>query len=116
MNQIIITSLIISLVLTFILETGFYLAVFNKKCTGKDLLLVVLVNIITNPVVVLSYWLATLYTDLNAVIIIVPLEVFAILTEGYYYKKYGQNFKRPFLFSLAANLFSYGTGLLIQQI
>jgi len=109
-----LTALAISLILTLALETGFFFV--TGKRDKKDLLLVILVNIITNPVVVMIYWLTMLHTDLNAVIIIIPLEVFAVLTEGYHYKKYGSSFKRPYLFSLAANIFSYGTGMLIQFI
>ncbi|MCL1823607.1 MAG: hypothetical protein FWG44_05335 [Oscillospiraceae bacterium] len=116
MSKTIIISLIISLTLTLFLETGFYLIVYIKKYNLKDLLLVVLVNIITNPVVVLTYWLMTRYTGFNPVIVIIPLEISAVLTEGYYYKRYGQFFKKPFLFSLAANGFSYATGLFIQFI
>ncbi|MCL1896486.1 MAG: hypothetical protein FWG03_08070 [Clostridiales bacterium] len=83
---------------------------------AKDLLLVVLVNVITNPVVVLLYWLAAAYTEWNAIIILIPLELFAVLFEGCYYKKYGKGFKRPYLFSAAANMFSFWMGMLIQSI
>ena len=107
-----LTALVISLALTLALETGFFL--LSGKRNKKDLLLLLFVNIITNPVVVLTYRLAVLYTDCNAVTIIIPLEVLAVLIEGRYFKKYGRDFKRPYLFSLAANIFSYGTGLLIQ--
>jgi len=107
-----LTALGISLALTLALETGFFLLLGKRN--KKDLLLLLLVNVLTNPVVVLTYWLAVLYTAWNAVIIIIPLEVLAMLIEGRYYKKYGCDFKHPYLFSLAANIFSYGTGLLIQ--
>jgi len=109
-----LAALAISLVLTLALETGFFFV--TGKRDKKDLLLVILANIITNPVVVLTYWLTVLHTDLNTVIIIIPLEVFAVVTEGYHYKKFGRSFRRPYLFSLAANIFSYGTGVLIQFI
>lgn len=109
-----IESLAISLALTLALETVFYL-LFGKR-NKKDLLLVALVNILTNPAVVLIYWLAVLRAGWNSVIVTIPLEALAILTEGYYYKKYSADFKRPYLFSLAANVFSYGTGVLIQII
>jgi hypothetical protein len=112
MSGKLINSLIISLVLTVALETSFFLIIGKRN--KKDLLLVVMVNIITNPVVVLLYWLAALYTDWNGAIIKVPLELFAVLAEGYYYKKNGNDFKRPYLFSTAANMFSYWTGVLIQ--
>jgi hypothetical protein len=75
-----------------------------------------MVNVLTNPVVVLLYWLAHFFTNWNAIIVLVPLEAFAVLTEGYYYRKHGQGFKRPFLFSLAANAFSLTLGFLIQRL
>jgi len=106
-------ALVISLILTLILEAGFYLLVGKRN--KKDLLLLVMVNIITNPVVVLSYWLAVLYMNWNPVLTVISLELGAILVEGFYYKKYGQDFKRPYLFSAAANTFSYGTGVLLQR-
>jgi len=113
MNPLIF-ALVFSLALTIIIEAVFLFLSAVGKRDKKDLLLVVLVNIITNPVVVLTYWLAVLYTGLNVILIIIPLEAFAVLTEGYYYKKYGRSFKRPYLFSLTANMLSYGAGLLIQ--
>ena len=109
-----LTSLGLSLALTLVLEAGFFLLVGKRD--KKDLLLLLLVNILTNPVVVLSFWLTTRYTGWNPVLVIIPLELFAVLTEGYYYKKYGQSFKHPFLFSLAANAFSFGVGQLIQLL
>lgn len=113
--SVVITSLAVSLLLTLIFEIGFYFAVKNRTCNKKDLLLLVLVNVITNPVVVSVYWFVRLYTDWNVYLAIVPLEVGAVLVEGWYYKKYGQGFKRPYIFSLFANGFSYGLGFLIQM-
>ena len=117
MNQALINSLVLSLLLTVALEIGFFILIsrlFTNKRDKKDFLLVILVNVLTNPVVVLLYWLAALYTNWNIVIVLLPLELFAIFTEGYYYKKYSSGFRRPYLFSVAANVFSFGTGLLIQ--
>ena len=112
MTPALLSALAISLILTLVLEAGFFLLIGLRN--KKDLLLLLLVNIITNPVVVLTYWLVVLYTKWDAVMIIMPLEALAVLIEGRYYKKYGCDFKRPYLFSLAANIFSYGAGLLIQ--
>lgn len=114
MNREMLVALAISLVSTLVLEIGFFFIVGKRN--KKDLLLVVLVNVLTNPVVVLLYWLAVLYTDWNKTIVKIPLELFAILTEGYYYMKYGQSFKRPFIFSLAANAFSLSISILLQQL
>jgi hypothetical protein len=109
-----VRALVVSLILTILFEAGIFLLIGKRK--KKDLLLVMLVNVITNPVVVLSYWLAVLYTNWNHVLVTMLLELFAVLTEGYYYKKYGQDFGRPYLFSAAANAFSFGTGVLLQII
>lgn len=112
MSEALLTTLVVSLTLTLILETGLFLLIGKRD--KKDLLLVVMVNILTNPVVVLLYWLMALRTSWNRVIVIVPLEIFAVLIEGYYYKKYGRKFKNPYLFSFSANMFSYWIGVLIQ--
>ena len=112
-NSELLFALAVSLILTLALETGFFLLIGRRN--KKDLLLVVLANIITNPAVVLLYWLAVLYTDWNHAIIKMPLEIFAVLTEGYYYGRYGKDFKHPYLFSVAANAFSFGIGFIFQK-
>ena len=111
LSRTILVSLAISLALTLILETGFYL-LFGKR-NKKDLLLVIMVNVLTNPVVVLLYWLALLYTNWDTSVVLIPLEVSAVVVEGCYFWKYGLRFRRPFLFSIAANAFSFiaGAGL-----
>jgi len=114
MIQALLTALTISLMLTLVLEAGFFL--LTGKRDKKDLLLVLLVNVLTNPVVVLSYWLVLLLTEWNAIIAFIPLELFAVLVEGYYYKKYGRDFKHPYLFSLTANMLSFWMGVLIQYL
>lgn len=112
MNLSLFIALGISLASTLALEVGFFLIVGKRN--KRDLLLVIMVNVLTNPAVVLLYWLAYLYTDWNATIVKIPLELAAILVEGIYYKKYGESFKRPFIFSLAANAFSFTIGAVAQ--
>ena len=114
MNLTLPLSLALSLVLTILFEAGFFL--LAGKRNRKDLLLLLLVNVLTNPVVVLLFWLAVFYLDWNTYVVLVPLELFAVLTEGYYYKKYGLSFRRPYLFSLLANAISFGMGELIQLL
>jgi len=113
MSNNILIALGISLLLTLLLEVGFYLAVCKRN--KKDLLLVVLVNMLTNPIVVLLYWMMYWYTNWNTTVIKIPLELFAIVVEGLYYKKYSAEVKRPLIFSLSANIFSFSTGVLLQQ-
>ena len=114
MERALLIALSVSLALTVTLESGFFL--LTGKRNKKDLLLVALVNVMTNPAVLLLYWLAVSYSGFNWIITIAVLEVLAVLTEGYIYKKHGQDFKRPYGFSLFANMFSYGTGVLLQMI
>ena len=114
MSGELIFALAISLVLTMALEAGFFFLAGKKN--KKDLLLLVMVNILTNPAVVVLYWLMVSHTDWHRDIIKVPLEIFAVLTEGYYYKKYGKDFKHPYLFSGAANAFSFLVGAIIQNV
>ena len=110
----IITSLAISLGLTLLFESIFFFIVGKRN--KKDLLLVILVNTLTNPIVVLFYWIAYYCPNLNQHIALIPLEIFAILTEGFIYSRYAQSINRPYLFSLAANLFSFSLGFILQLI
>ncbi len=107
-----IQSLIISLLLTLLLESIF---AFVVGVRGKmDYLLLVLVNLLTNPLVVLLYSLSLLFIPFTGIWVQLILEAMAVMTEGIYYKKYAISIKRPFLFSLCINGFSYGVGLLIN--
>ena len=108
-----ILTLLISLGLTLFLEILFCI-VFRIRSI-RDLTLVVLVNILTNPPVVLLNNILSRKTELSPILIIVILELLAILIEGLYYKRYSAKIKRPFLFSLGANSFSFLIGLVIQQ-
>ncbi|MCL2323385.1 MAG: hypothetical protein FWC47_14935 [Oscillospiraceae bacterium] len=114
MNQNLISALAISLILTEVFEIGFFFLIGKRN--KKDMMLLVLVNVLTNPAVVLIYWMVFLYTDWNTVVTKILLEVSVVLIEGYYYKKFGQDFKHPFIFSAAANGFSYGMGVLLNNL
>ncbi len=107
-------SMGLSLILTLVLELCFgYLCRIRDK---KDIVLLVLVNIITNPLVVMSYYMIVHYSHINRIAVVMVLELMAILTEGYYYKTYGNVFRRPILFALFANVFSYGIGQLLNTL
>lgn len=109
-----IWTLLISLGLTIALEVIFCL-IFKLRGT-YNFSLVVLVNILTNPPVVLLNHLLRQNTDLPWVLIVLVLEITAVLVEGQYYRRYAEDIRRPFLFSLGANTFSYFSGLLITYI
>ncbi|MCL2179116.1 MAG: hypothetical protein FWC28_03340 [Proteobacteria bacterium] len=110
MSTQLLAALGISLLATLVLEVGFFW-LMGKRHLG-DLRLLVLVNVLTNPIVVLLYWWAHPYMGRSPTL---GLELFAIVVEGCYYRKYGRDFKRPFLFSAAANVFSFGLGALFQR-
>jgi CHASE2 domain-containing sensor protein len=107
-------SLGMSLLLTLVLELciGYLYGIREKK----DFVLLALVNILTNPLVVMSYYLVVHYSHINRIAIVIVLELSAILTEGYYYRTYGKTFSHPMLFALCANLFSFSIGQLLNTL
>lgn len=103
-------SLAVSLGLTLVFELGFALLL---KIRGRDLVLVVLVNFLTNPPVVLLSAFFSQRTNLLPALYVLPLEIAAVLIEAVCYKYRATGIKKPLLFSLGANAFSYGLGLMI---
>ena len=100
-------SLLLSLGVTEIIECAFALSL---KQRGKALLLCALVNLITNPPVVLLQRLLG-----GGWMLVAGLELAVVAAEGLLYR-YSGLFKRPFLFSLTANALSFSLGLLINQL
>lgn len=114
MGAYIIETMMISLLLTLLVEELFLLAVGIRK--KEDLLLVLLVNVLTNPMVVFLYQAADYYLMVDMRIVTVFLETAAILVEAGYYAKYSRSIRQPLLISAAANLLSYGIGKWISMI
>lgn len=83
----------------------------------KDILNVILVNIMTNPLVV-SILMYIIYNRLfNTTISIIILEILVILTEGFAYKKVLTFDKiNPYVLSLILNISSYFIGGLLNNI
>lgn len=71
----------------------------------RDLLLLVLVNVLTNPAAVL------LHTLFSGRLVTAALELGVVALEGLCYEKLGSAVRRPWLFSLCANAFSFCLGL-----
>ena len=106
-------SLALSLGLTLLLEIPAALILGLRR--KEDILLVGLVNILTNPIIVLILNLFFIFTASPPPwFLILPLEVFAVLTEGFIYQK-GLSYRRihPFFLSLILNGISYFGGLLL---
>jgi hypothetical protein len=113
MGAYIIESMMISLVLTLLIEELFVLIIGIRR--KEDLLLVLLVNILTNPVVVFLYQAANYYLKADMRIITVFLEAAAIFAEAGYYAKYSRNIRHPLLVSVGANVISFGIGEWIRN-
>ncbi len=103
-----ISTIIIELILVLILK------VKNKK----DILNILLVNTLTNPLLVcISAFIKYFYGISTYNICILFLELIAILIEGYIYKKYlDYNKINGYLLSIILNVSSYSLGFLINGI
>lgn len=95
-----------------LIELGFALLLGVRK--PKDLLLVFLVNVLTNPPLVLCLNLFSLRNPIPWYLIL-TLELSALLAEGLLYRK-GLEYNRvpPLLLSLILNLISYTGGLILS--
>ena len=75
-----------------------------------------LVNLLTNPPLVFLVLCWRHFGPAPAWLPVPFLEALAVWVEGRFYKRDGEKVRRPFLFSLCANAFSYGLGLLVGAI
>lgn len=112
----ILTILINALFFTILIEVvvAFLLRVKEKK----DLINVVLVNVVTNPIVVLfPYVIGMYHGNTYRYIALAILEVLTVIFEGFIYKKH-LNYKKinPFLLALILNAASYFIGNIINNI
>lgn len=101
----------ISLLLTLIFEEVF--ALLWGLRGKRELTVIALVNILTNPVVVLTYHTCTGLFGWPAVPVTAVLEIGAVLVEWRCLHACSEQLKRPLLFAILANAFSYGFGLVL---
>lgn len=100
------------LVLTIALEELFAL-IWGLR-GRRQLVLVALVNCLTNPPVNLLYDLLVLARGLSSWKVTLFLETIVVLVEWDCYRRLEEGIRRPFLLALLANLFSYSAGWLLQ--
>ena len=93
-----------SLVLTEFFELLLALF-FNKR--GRDLAVVALANLLTNPPLVLLWQLSG-----KVLWLLLLMEVLAALIEGFCYRKC-TDFKHPYRFSFICNFISFMIGVLL---
>jgi len=106
-------SLGVSLGLTLALELAF--AFVEGVRRPKELGLVALVNVLTNPVVVLAYLLSAGLAPWLRTLLKLTLEVGAVMVEWLIYRRCS-NIPHPLRFSICANVFSYGMGVMLNQL
>ena len=114
MTADILTAMGTALLLTILLE-GLVGAVWGVR-GGRDYLIMLLANILTNPLVnvIHSYCAYELKMGtLPMLLITIFLETGAVIAEGFVYKS-RTDIKKPFLFSLCANGFSFLCGIILN--
>lgn len=112
----IIIHLSICLICTIIIET--LVALLLKINKTKDIINIILVNIMTNPVLNSLYLLFEYKLPKDYIIIsLIVMELLVFIIEGTIYKKY-LSYKKlnPYIISLILNISSYTIGLLISKI
>ncbi|MBR4905891.1 MAG: hypothetical protein IKZ44_03475 [Clostridia bacterium] len=102
-------SLVLALLTTEAIEVPVCLLWGMRR---RDLIFVVLANVLTNPLLNVLYAIACLYTRIPPAAALAVLESAAVAAEWIVYRSATQT-KRPFLVSLTANAVSFGLGLLI---
>ena len=107
--------MLICLVSTIIIEVSI---AFILRYRGKDLINVLLVNVLTNPLLNSSVIAINYFYGLKARnICLYILEILVVLIEGFIYSKYLEKRKiNGYLLSLILNIASYVIGLLINKI
>ncbi len=107
--------MIISLACTIIIEV---ITAFILKYRKKDLINIILVNILTNPLlnsvlVGINYYYGLKARNISLII----LEILVVLVEGFIYQRYLERRKiNGYLLSIILNVASYGIGKLINMI
>jgi hypothetical protein len=104
------------LICTIIIEI--VIALILKIKDKKDLINILLVNILTNPIVVsIPVLILFIYGKKYSYITLYILEIITVITEGFIYKKVLKYKKiNPYLISLILNIGSYLIGEIINRI
>lgn len=100
----------LALVVTILLEV--LSALIIKIRDNKDIINIILVNVLTNPLLVsITYVIFLKFGEEIQKIVEAVMEITILIVEGILYKKYLKNDKiNPFLISFILNLSSYAIG------
>lgn len=111
--MLIISNIIKSFLLTLIIE---YLIVklFVKK---KVFVPVLLVNILTNPLIVYIYNIMNLLSFEYKDVILIFLELLVVIVEGYVYKYFLEiNWKKALIISCISNTVAFFIGIILNLL
>lgn len=102
-----------NLAIVFIIELA--IGIFLGAKTVRKIATMALVNIITNPAVVLSGMYLTLFLPDWENIGIFVLEILVVVAEGFMFRKFRTfDRKNPYLISFVLNFASFATGEIIN--
>lgn len=108
------SSLIISFVLTFIIEYIIIKLFFIKK---KVIIPVLLVNILTNPLIVYIYNIMYIFSFHYIDIVTIVLEILVVIVEGYVYKHLLEiKWKKALIVSFITNIIAYLLGIVLSLV
>lgn len=104
-----------ALAITIVIEVFVAFVLHYRK---KDLINVLLVNVITNPLVVsIPVYINVKYGLLERNIVLIIMEIMTIIVEGYIYSRFNERKKiNPYILSFILNLSSYMIGVLINYV
>lgn len=108
--NVLIKCLLITILIEFI---GAIIIGIRDK---KDILIIILINILTNPILNIIYLIVTIYLKfINEKIALYILEVLVVVIEGVIYKKYFEYKKiNPFIISIILNTLSYSMDIILE--
>ncbi len=110
----------VSLLLTLLIE-GIVSRLFGL-CRKREMLLVILINVLTNPLAVLLYWLCIVYLQQLPMVgmfaIQLMIECTVVVSEALIYRGFSKELpqiRHPFILSVTANGLSWLSGLILNQ-
>ncbi len=112
MNSVFV-AFAVSLLLTLALELIVGIAF---RLRSRDILLLTLVNILTNPAAVYLDMLCRRLWSADPYLWQIPIELAVVAVEGLCYMKLSDSVRRPWLLAISANVFSYGVGIILNLI
>lgn len=111
----ILNSIVISFFLTIIIEYIVMEGVIREK--KSCLKQFILINLITNPIIVLIFNILNLVNFKYILVTIIILEIIVVIVEGKLYKFFlKENKNKWYINSLILNLTSYLLGIVISKV